>query len=342
MPVATSRFSTSISNSAQEIPQLVWDVLRTHPRAANVILPHAEKALAMELRGELPVRGECWISCSTFESAVETVDFVLSCTEGAVGSYPIFIVPTRPSSQLDESYLLPRLSLLVRALHSAVNVSRVYSIFAPDPVAKMFADLWVDHTGVTVEDTPYYAAMFTFCTEASYMHRPMAIHPSLKYEVRSAVESDIPNVADLCYGFALGSAPFILTREESVKEATSLVRNSQVWVHQIQQGDSAPELASIVCMTRQSAAVAAITKVYTNPKWRQLGCAERLVRRVCKYLLKSKESVVLYVAHDNKGAVKVYHRVGFVGLDEKNHSIDGVEPWLEVGFDRKVVELGHW
>lgn len=59
-------------------------------------------------------------------------------------------------------------------------------------------------------------------------------------------------------------------------------------------------------------------------------------------LLKSKESVVLYVAHDNKAALKVYHRVGFVGLDEKNSSVDGVEPWLEVGFDRKAVELGHW
>ena len=59
-------------------------------------------------------------------------------------------------------------------------------------------------------------------------------------------------------------------------------------------------------------------------------------------LLKTKEAVVLYVAHDNQAAAKVYHRVGFVGLDEKDYSAEGVEPWLEIGFDRDVVELGHW
>lgn len=208
MPVATSQISSSISTSAKEIPQAVWDMLRAHPRAANVILPHAEKALAMELKGELPTRRECWITCSTFGSSGEKIDFILSCTDGAVGSYPIFIVPARPSSQLDESYLLPRLSILVKALHSTVKSSRVYSIFAPDPVAKMFADLWVDHTGIAIEETPYYAAMFTFCTEDTYMDRPMAIHSSFKYEIRPAVENDIANVADLCCGFALGSVSF--------------------------------------------------------------------------------------------------------------------------------------
>jgi ribosomal protein S18 acetylase RimI-like enzyme len=59
-------------------------------------------------------------------------------------------------------------------------------------------------------------------------------------------------------------------------------------------------------------------------------------------LLKTKEAVVLYVAHDNQAAAKVYHRVGFVGLDGKDYSAEGVEPWLEIGFDRDVVELGHW
>jgi ribosomal protein S18 acetylase RimI-like enzyme len=206
----------------------------------------------------------------------------------------------------------------------------------------MFTDLWVDHTGVPFVPDPYYAATFTFCTKDTFIDRAMTIHPSLKYDLRPAIESDVENIADLCCGFASVSEPFVLSKEGSVKEATLLVRNNQVWVHEIQRGDEPPELASIVCMTRQSADVAAVTKVYTNPKWRQLGCAERLVRRVCKYLLKTKESVVLYVAHDNKAAAKVYHRVGFVGLGEKGPSIDGVEPWLEVGFDRNVVELGHW
>jgi ribosomal protein S18 acetylase RimI-like enzyme len=58
-------------------------------------------------------------------------------------------------------------------------------------------------------------------------------------------------------------------------------------------------------------------------------------------LLKEHESVVLYVAHDNPAAAKVYHKVGFRGL-LSDHAKDGVEDWLELGFDRKVVELGHW
>jgi len=73
-----------------------------------------------------------------------------------------------------------------------------------------------------------------------------------------------------------------LTKDGAVKEAELLVQDKQVWVHQIQRDGEPAELASIVCTTRPSSTVTAITKVYTNPKWRKLGCAERLVRRVCK------------------------------------------------------------
>lgn len=59
-------------------------------------------------------------------------------------------------------------------------------------------------------------------------------------------------------------------------------------------------------------------------------------------LLESKESVVLYVAHNNPAAAKVYHRVGFVGLCDEERSTDSVDNWLELGFDRGLVDLGHW
>lgn len=58
---------------------------------------------------------------------------------------------------------------------------------------------------------------------------------------------------------------------------------------------------------------------------------------LCSYLFdKGKDSVVLYVAHDNR-AKYVYQRVGFA-----NETVPGVEPWLEVGFDQRCVTLGHW
>lgn len=344
MPVRTTpRIVVSTYSSVQALPRKAWDTLHADPRRSNVILSHAEKALAKPVGDRPPAQKECWITCSTFDSpTAETIDFIISCTNNSIDSYPIFIYSTRHSSQLDEEFLHPRLSLLIEELHSAVGVSRVFSVFAPDPVTQMFTDLWGDLTGVDFVREPYYHATFSICTRGTHIDRSMTIHPSLRYDIRPAVESDIPNVAELCLGFALGSEPFVLTKDGAAKEAQLLVQDKQVWVHQIQRDGEPAELASIVCTTRPSSTVTAITKVYTNPKWRKLGCAERLVRRVCKHLLKTKESVVLYVAHDNEAAANVYHRVGFVGLDGRDFSAEGVESWLEIGFDRDVVELGHW
>jgi hypothetical protein len=58
-------------------------------------------------------------------------------------------------------------------------------------------------------------------------------------------------------------------------------------------------------------------------------------------LLKTHEQVVLYVGVGNP-AERVYDRVGFQGLTERSRAIDGVEHWLEIGFDQAKVNLGHW
>jgi hypothetical protein len=206
MPGLTSRSSTCTYTSVDALPQKVWDALRADAGRSNVILSHAEKALTKAAGEELPARNECWITCSTFDpSSSETIDFILSCTDNPMGSYPIFIYSTRHSSQLDEDFLHPRLLLIVRALHSAVSISRVFSVFAPDPVTEMFTDLWGDLTGVSFVSEPYYAATFSICTKRTHIDRSMTIHPSFKYDIRPAVESDIPDVAELCYGFALVS-----------------------------------------------------------------------------------------------------------------------------------------
>lgn len=73
-----------------------------------------------------------------------------------------------------------------------------------------------------------------------------------------------------------------MSEADAEAEAQLLVRNGQLWVHEIQLPDGKSDIASIVAVTRESDSVAAITKVMTSTKWRQKGCAERLVRRVCK------------------------------------------------------------
>jgi predicted GNAT family acetyltransferase len=57
-----------------------------------------------------------------------------------------------------------------------------------------------------------------------------------------------------------------------------------MWVHEViqQDGSGNTGIASICAVTRVSDAVAGITKVYTNPEYRRMGCAERLVRQVCR------------------------------------------------------------
>lgn len=59
-------------------------------------------------------------------------------------------------------------------------------------------------------------------------------------------------------------------------------------------------------------------------------------------LYENKQAIVLYVAHNNPGAAKVYHRVGFQGLSgiAAHERPAGVEDWLELGF--QGTQLGHW
>lgn len=53
----------------------------------------------------------------------------------------------------------------------------------------------------------------------------------------------------------------------------------------------------------------------------------------------NKKWVVLYVAHNNPAAAKVYDKVGFVGLCGKPR-VEGVDDWIEIGCQN--TELGHW
>ena len=58
--------------------------------------------------------------------------------------------------------------------------------------------------------------------------------------------------------------------------------------------------------------------------------------------METRTYIVLYVGRGNPAA-KVYDKVGFVGLNKGNlDDISDVEDWLELGFDKKRVTLGHW
>ena len=76
--------------------------------------------------------------------------------------------------------------------------------------------------------------------------------------------------------------PYTLNDARAALEAQTLVAKERAWVHLIQKGDQAPEVACLVAATRTSDDVTAISKVFTAPEWRKRGCAARLLHRVCQ------------------------------------------------------------
>lgn len=220
-------------------------------------------------------------------------------------------------------------------------VERVYSVFAPEIIAHLFIDIWTNLTGVELHapDPYYYAAKISFCSRRTLSRRQATQNAA--YSMRPARMEDIEQVRDLCIEFALTSvSAFPPLDGHQILTAVYLIKQNLIWVHEVTQGNKRG-IACIAAFTRNSATVATITKVFTSEKYRRMGCAERLVRRVCDQLLKEKEWVVLFVGHDNPAA-KVYARVGFAGLGENDGPVDGVDPWLEIGLDQDAVQRGHW
>ncbi|KAG1902077.1 uncharacterized protein F5891DRAFT_1217349 [Suillus fuscotomentosus] len=315
------------------IPEDVWGALRDRDNAAraNVILPHAEKVSSHQ--EFLPGSEQLWLVYS--EPATSDIRFILSCTEGPLGKYPIFIIPVAPIQLASELLQGPMEAFCEPLLNEAdFRRQRVFSVFSVEPVSRAFASAWEKIAEIKCINEPYYDAFFSACTPETFV-RDGSQPVDEVIELRLAVPQDAKKIRDLCQEFSETSKPFTLSSEQASKEARLMIQNEQVWVYEIKEGDEETDIASIVAATRQSHTVAAITKVYTPEKWQHKGRAERLVRRVCRELLKTHEQVVLYVGANLTSAQRLYDRVGF-------QATSGPERWLEIGFDRAEVDLGHW
>lgn len=302
MPVTTPKYILQSYSAPSALPPFVWSFFAKHQQHTNVMYPVAKKLLERESNGDVPT-DSFWLTCSTnHNSAVDpTLDFVLSVTPGPQGGYPVFICTALPLDQLTPDYVLPRIQQMVQVLCASVPLERVYSVFAPDSITHAFTEAWTRLTGIELDADPeYYSAKLTYCTYKTFRNRRPTLPVDRSYIMRPAVPADIPAAAALCHGFAAVSVrltfspptrkvfmasilqePFTLSHEGAVQEATDLVRNNMLWVHEIIRPGQPPEIASIVAITRSSESVAGITKVFTNPDTRNMGCAERLVRAVC-------------------------------------------------------------
>ena len=295
MPGLKEEYSIIVFSSASSLDQSVWDAFDASPRAANIISAHASERLSKEQAGESSPPGQFWLVCKGQQSSVE---FVLSCTLNTMGASPIFLFCPHPRGQTSQ-FLFTRLERLIDELEKVVPQARVFSVFGPDVPCDIFVGIWCQRTHISHYEQPYYAAKLTYVTKKSLINRSTSVHPDFNYELRLGVEADIPKIAPLCYGFAKKAVrfycvsyippysiplqePFTLSHADAEKEAKQLVHSGKIWVHLVNLHGAAPEIASIVVVGRDSGSVAAITKVFTNPRWRRHGCAERLVRRVCK------------------------------------------------------------
>ncbi|KAI9569281.1 hypothetical protein HD554DRAFT_601338 [Boletus coccyginus] len=333
---------------ASKLPDEVWCALLQNEAAANVILPFAKKALNFPEGGD---NEQLWIA---LYDETENVEFVLSCTKGPLGNYPIFIVSSKSSVQIAQDErrgknIADSLLPLVLCLLKEIPPQRVFSVFSIAKVTETFAEIFEAHTpkehGIQALKDPYYNATLTFCTSKTLKKAPDPF-PGSEDVIISLCPADVSHltaVKGMCKAFSETSPPFVLDDAGAEKEARMLIANGQAWVHVIEKEGQEQEIACLIATTRESDNVMAVTKVFTAEHWRGRGCAARLLHRVCERILQKKKRVVLYVGNSKElaPARKVYHKIGFQGLDPtQGQQVDGVEGWVEIGF--LGTTLGYW
>ncbi|KAH9898142.1 hypothetical protein C8Q73DRAFT_641505 [Cubamyces lactineus] len=338
--ISASAPLVSVFRHPAHFPSSVWDCLATQPCRSNIIYAHAVKLAAAAPNTSLDHSTDLWIVGWVSEPG-STVAFVVACTAGPIAPYPVFIFTPLPFSTLKSGLVQQHMKSIIHTLRLHIRPERLFSVFSTDCVADAFAAAWAKETGVQLANPSavYYHAKLMFCNAATLKAGRQNVVADGAARMRPAVVADTEKLARLCHGFAAVSEPFVLTPAQAHQEADIMIQNRQAWVCAVERPGQATELACVVAVTRSTNTVSAITKVYTDPNWRGYGFAERLVRHVCESLLRVKESVVLYVAHNNPAAEKVYRRVGFADTTDPAGAI---ESWKEVGFDRNAVQLGHW
>lgn len=224
MPALVSKHVVRVYDHASQLPGTVWEAFRLREREANIMYPHALKSC---LYDGAPAP-QFWLTCSSYAASSDgrqTLDLVLSCTEGAMGSYPIFIFANTSSRQLSPEWLRSRLDALIQRLLEHVDETRVFSVFAPEVVTREFAQMWTYHTEIGCYSEPYYAAKLTYCTPATITRRRMTLFPDLGYVPRLAEERDLRVVAELCRGFAATSVRLIFAFDGSSWLIHSFIRS---------------------------------------------------------------------------------------------------------------------
>lgn len=118
-------------------------------KEANVVLPVVEKLLQRNKTNSLahaplddtqqlsasPNVPNLWLVLRTqppsgTSSCHGTIDFVLSCTNGSMGAYPIFVWAARPVRTMTNDFIQVRMAFLAKHLfYNLPSTKRVFSVF---------------------------------------------------------------------------------------------------------------------------------------------------------------------------------------------------------------------
>ncbi|KAF9515996.1 hypothetical protein BS47DRAFT_710689 [Hydnum rufescens UP504] len=293
-PIAstTMSFIVNVFNSATRlldaVPELVHD-----PIQANTILPYALKRKAQEESGLASSAYSSfpdgvpplWVVLWTERHGTQRpmLDLVVAITNSNISTLPLFIFTPHQAALTTPDFLFPRIARLVDVLKTVIDASRVFAVFAPVQITRLFANLWSWKTGIAAVDTPYYRAVLatvTLDSLASSLADPQSFRRN-----RLAQMADLEEVAPQFKAFADDSVIYPMTLDQAREEACEYIRERKLWLCEAEPGgDGVRTIVSIVAATRNSGTHAFITKVFTPRQFRQQGHAKHLVAWVSKTL----------------------------------------------------------
>jgi len=199
----------AVHHSPAAFLQATRPYLSAHQRKLNVILPHAEKLEAYQKAGHRLAPGQFWITAwsppSSTTSNKPGLEFIISCTEHHLGTYPLFLVFLRPLPSLPPSTLDLQMTLLAEQLTMLLEPSRVFSIYGQEAPVRALATRWSALTGAKQVLEPYYEASSSYCTKETLVVKTKASMLPAGHEMRMARAEDVHAVAQLCQEFAADS-----------------------------------------------------------------------------------------------------------------------------------------
>jgi hypothetical protein len=191
-------------------------------RSANVIFAHALKRVSQEAGREFSNEAELrrWLGSRTTFTPINSrsksfwlvawsyngpsrppsLDMVLSCIDWSLGDYPIFLWSPHRAGSISSAWTAQRMTQLCDTLRSFVTPERVFAVFGQTHLSRAFQNCWTAATGYRVEPEPFYAALYTYCTPATFSDQPLRIPAG--HELRKANLGDLDSVRQLCQEFA--------------------------------------------------------------------------------------------------------------------------------------------